>query len=159
MSLLEVLIGVAVMVPLTLASVSGLMLGIKVSASTQLEQRMEVALTAAAEDLKAVPYLSCGTPKEYQSLLDGFLVKPVTASLMQRLQPTALRVALRDPSSTVLSVEYWDSANGRFRTKCNKDDGAQRLTVLVTRSDGSVEDSTTGTVVKRNALTRKAGTG
>lgn len=152
-TLIEVLVGIAVMVPLTLASVSGLMFGIKVSASTQTEQRLEVALTAAAEDLKSVPYLTCGTSKEYQQLLDGWgdaLDADVVA-----------KSATSEPAETVVAVEYWDSAKGRFRTKCSQDDGAQRLRVTVTTTGGAEGSATTatGTVVKRNALTRKAGTG
>ncbi len=152
MTLIEVLVGIAVMVPLTLASVSGLMFGIKVSASTQTEQRLEVALTAAGEDLKSVPYLTCGTPKEYQELLNGW-GEALNAELVAKS-------AASEPSRAVVAVEYWDSAKGSFRTKCNKDDGAQRLRVTVTTTaGGDSASSATGTVVKRNAATRKAGNG
>mgnify|MGYP000523486746 CR=1 FL=1 len=69
---MEVLVGIAVMVPLTLASVSGLLLGMKVSSSTQTDQRMETELTAATEDLAATPYLICGTAGEYQQMLEAW---------------------------------------------------------------------------------------
>ena len=141
---MEVLVGIAVMVPLTLASVTGLLLGMKVSSGNQVGQQLEVALTTAGEDLKSVPYLICGTSEEYQELLDAW-DDALSVELVGRRQPSI--------TTTVAAVEYWDSSSGRFRTKCNGDDGAQRLTITVSARDSS----TSGTPVKRNAAAREPG--
>ncbi|UDY34035.1 hypothetical protein [Dermatobacter hominis] len=140
------LVGIVVMVPLTLASVTGLLLGMRVSTGNEVAQQLEVALTTAGEDLKSVPYLSCGTPEEYQELLDGW-DDVLSVELVSSSRPL--------DTTTVDAVEYWDSSSGRFRTKCNADDGAQRLTITVRGRDGS----TTGTTVKRNAAVREPGAG
>lgn len=134
--------GIAVMVPLTLASVSGLLVQMKVSTGTQTAQRLEVELTEAGEDLASIPYLSCGAPKHYQELLDGW---------SSMLGPEL--VADRAGRAVVMSVEYWYSAKGVFLPECHGDDGAQRLTVSVTDGDRT----TTGTIVKRNPAARQAG--
>lgn len=148
-SLLEVLVGIAVMVPLTLASVSGLLLGMKVSDSTRTDQRMEVELTAATEDLAAAPYLVCGTAHEYQQVLEAWRGK-LDVDLVPGEES-------RRPDAGVTGVEYWDAARSEFRRGCSGDDGAQRLTVTVFRRGGDGIDSTVGTVVKRNSAARGRG--
>ncbi len=148
-SLLEVLVGIAVMVPLTLASVSGLVLGMKVSSSTQTEQRMEAELTAATEDLTAAPYLICGTAAEYQQMLEGWSGK-LSVELIPQEQA-------RRPDVGVTGVQYWDAGRSRFRSDCPGDDGAQRLTITVFRRGVDGIDSIRGTVVKRNPVARVRG--
>lgn len=137
--------GIVVMAPLTLASVSGLLLQMKVSTGTQDAQRLEVSLTEAGEDLMAVPYVSCGDPVQYQELLDGW-----SAALDPKLVSTS-----QAPAAKVVAVEYWNSAKGVFLPECVGDDGAQRVTMVTVAADRSAR----GTVVKRNPATRAAGTG
>ena len=146
---MEVLVGIAVMVPLTLASVSGLLLGMKVSSSTQTDQRMETELTAAAEDLAATPYLICGTAGEYQQMLEAWSGKLGVERTPQE--------QARRPDVGVTGIEYWDAERSRFRSGCPGDDGAQRLTVTVFRRDADGIDSVRGTVVKRNPDARRRG--
>lgn len=144
-SLLEVLVGVGVMVPLTFASVMGLQLEMKTSSSTQRRQKLEVALTAATEDLKSLPYLSCGTAAEYQKVYDSW-----DGSL-----GTELRKDQRPAAPKITFVHYWQHGKDAFVPSCGGDDGAQRLEVTVT--DGDVE--ATGTVVKRDENARVGNSG
>lgn len=144
-SLLEVLVGIAVMVPLTLASVMGLQLEMKTSASTQRRQQLEVALTTATEDLKTLPYLPCGTPADYQK---------VYGSWSQSLGPQ-LREEERPPEPTIVSVDYWHHGKQAFTNSCSGDDGAQRLVVKVAADDIQA----TGSVVKRDEFARVGNSG
>lgn len=140
MSLIEVLVGMAVMIPLTLASVSGLMVAVNASDASERHQRMELALSSATEDLKALPYLPCGVAAEYDELYEQWL-GPLTSELIPSQQL---------PAAKVVGVGYWSRTKDGFLGSCTGDDGAQRLTVRV-EEDGDVR---TGTVVIRDPAAR-----
>ncbi len=145
MSLIEVLVGIAVMVPLTLASLSGMMVQIRVSAETEQTQQLEVDLSAAAEDLRTMTYLPCAGPDEYQKAY-GVWKEPLGAKVAAANTPAPVRIT---------RVDHWNAQKSAYLAECQGDDGAQRLTIEV-EGEGS---SATGTVVKRNDDTRKAGSG
>ncbi len=144
-SLIEVLVGIAVMVPLTLASLSGMMVQIRVSADAEQTQQLEVDLSAAAEDLRAMTYLPCGGADEYQKAYEVWK-EPLAAKVAEVNAPAEVRIA---------RVEHWNAQKSAYLSECAGDDGAQRLTIEVV---GSRQDAT-GTVVKRNSDVRKAGSG
>jgi hypothetical protein len=144
-SLIEVLVGIAIMVPLTLASVTGLMVEIKASAAAQQRQQLEVVLATATEDLKTLPYLQCGTVEEYQALFAEWS-RPFAAKLIPSEQPQA---------ASVTSVDYWNRGKQSYASSCGGDDGTQRLTVTVTGRDMSVA----GSVVKRDDDARVGNSG
>lgn len=144
-SLVEVLVGVAVMVPLTLASVTGLMVGIKVSAATEEAQRLEAVLATTTEDLKSVPYLPCGTAAEYQDLYEQW-----AAPLSKELIGDA-----GAPSPKITAVAYWNRNKATYTASCSGDDGAQRLIVTISGDDRDA----TGSVVKRDAVARVGSSG
>jgi hypothetical protein len=139
-TLVEVLVGIAVMVPLTLASVSGLMLAVRTSDATERHQRLEMALSSATEDLKALPYLRCGLADQYDELYEQFLA-PLTGELLPSEEL---------PVPQVVEVDYWSRTKDGFLGSCSGDDGAQRLTVQVSE-EGEV---LTGTVVTRDPTAR-----
>lgn len=133
---MEVLVGIAVMVPLTLSSAMGLMVTVGASQTARTQQELQIALSTATENLKAMPYLECGSPEKYQELYRSW-VSPIAAKVVDGTQTT-------DPA--IEAVSYWEQADGTYRAKCTQDDGAQRLTVTV-RSD---DQAATGTIVKRD---------
>lgn len=130
-----------VMVPLTLASVSGAFLQIQVSARSHQTQALEARLTSVTEDLSAVPFLSCGGADKYQELLrswdDELAAKVVSKG--------------GEPVAKIDSVEYWNASSATFSPKCDGVDAAQRLTVTVIGTDGV---TATGSVVKRDETVR-----
>lgn len=135
MSLIEVLVGMAIMMPLTLAAATGLMVTVTASDSAQTHQELEIALTTATENLKAMPYLECGTAEQYAALYRTW-VPPLAPGVVDGVQTT---------SPEISAVEYWSRTKAGYTGAC-ADDGAQRFTVTV-----SAEGATaTGTVVKRN---------
>ncbi len=145
MSLVEVLVGIAVMMPLTLAAASGLMLAVETSSSTEQRQELEVALSTTTEDLKALPYLQCGSAEEYQQLYRSWS-EPLAATLV------ADQAA---PSPTIAQVQYWNRGKDAYTDSCGGDDGAQRIVVRF--SDGAV--TVNGSVVKRDPSARVGNSG
>lgn len=132
------------MVPLTLASVTGLMVEIKASNTAQQRQTLEVALATATEDMKAMPYLPCGSAQEYQALYSQW-----SAPLAAQVIPVEL------PAPAVTAVDHWNSGKQSYVESCGGDDGAQRLIITVTDEDASV----TGSVVKRDDTARVGSSG
>ena len=133
---MEVLVGVAVMVPLTLTSAMGMMIAVKASETARTQQELQIALSTATENVKAMPYLECGTPEQYQELYRSW-VAPIAAKVIDGTQTT-------DPE--IPAVVYWEQSSGGYAASCKDDDGAQRLTVTVRSSDLEA----TGTIVKRD---------
>ena len=107
--------------PLILAAAVGLMTGMRASANAELTQRIGVELTTATENVKAVTYLPCGSPKEYQTEYDRFLVD----------HPSRI---VEDPGTSgprIVDVRYWDEASASYVPSCSEDGGAQRVTLSV----------------------------
>lgn len=145
-SLLEVLIGAAVSVPLTLAAAMGLLVATRSSDAAETRQELEVALASASEDLKVVPYLPCGTTDDYQQEYRDWL------------EPLGEPVAATSgtPTAVVSAIAYWDRAKDAYVSGCKGgDDGAQRLEVTVIARGVSA----TGTVVKRDGTARVGNSG
>jgi Tfp pilus assembly protein PilV len=139
-SLIEVLIGLGVMMPMTLAAAMGMLTATQASAATEQRQELQIALTTATENLKELPYLPCATGEEYQKAYAAWN-EPLAAKVIDGAQTAAPAI---DP------VEYWSRAKAAYQAKCSQDDGAQRLTVTVTNGDRMA----TGTIVKRNPSAR-----
>ncbi len=133
------------MVPLTLASLSGMMVQIRVSTETEQTQQLEVDLSAAAEDLRAMTYLPCAGADEYQKAY-AVWTEPLAAKVAPENAPAPVRIT---------RVDHWNAQKSAYLAECPGDDGAQRLTIEV---EGG-QRSATGTVVKRNEDARKAGSG
>jgi Tfp pilus assembly protein PilV len=140
MSLMEVLVGVLVMMPLTLSAALGMLTATGTSAATEQRQKLEIALTTATENLKEMPYLPCANGAEYQKAYAAWN-EPLAAKVADGAQTAAPAI---DP------VEYWSRAKGTYQAKCSQDDGAQRLTITVANGDRMA----TGTIVKRNPSAR-----
>lgn len=130
------LIGVLVMMPLTLAAAMGLMTATSASASARSNQELQIALSTATENVKAMPYVECASTEDYQELYADW-VQPLAARVVQGTQTT-------DP--VIERVDHFDRSTGSYGQKCSKDDAAQRIVVAV-QADGH---SATGTVVKRD---------
>lgn len=137
-SLIEVLIGIGVMMPMTLAAVTGLLLAVETSAAAEQRQELEVALTEATENVRSMPYLPCATPEEYQKVYTLWS------------EPLAAKVT--DPSAgpTVTSVSYLHRGKHVYIPECTGDEAAQRIVVRVSAGDAEV----TGSVVKRDPQAR-----
>ena len=133
------------MVPLTLASLSGMMVQIRVSAETEQTQQLEVDLSAAAEDLRTMTYLPCAGPEEYQKAYELWK-EPLVPKVAAENSPAPVRIT---------RVDHWNAQKSAYLTECSGDDGAQRLTIEV----HGEQSTATGTVVKRNDDTRKVGSG
>ncbi len=126
-----------VMMPLTLAAAMGLMTATTASASARTNQELQIALSTATENLKAMPYISCAGPDDYEELYTLW-VQPIAARVVDGAQTTA---------PVVEQVAHLDRNKGTYVEKCASDDAAQRIVVTVS-ADGR---SATGTVVKRDA--------
>lgn len=157
-SLLEVLLGVAIAIPLTLSSVLGMLLAIRTSDSVETQQRMEMALTSVAEDVKALPYVTCGTAEDYSTLYDQWSTAqaaPTDAKAgTETVQLTAAKAgatkaaapgAVVLPPVNVASVKYW-RGGAEFSDTCDIDRGAQQLVLHVRKGDRDL----TATVIVRD---------
>lgn len=129
------LVAVAVVVPLTLASAMGLLTSIRSSEDAEQRQELNVALSNATETLRTLPYLPCAGPDEYQKLYRG-------AELPRAGDEMRVGAQLAAPS--IESVHYWDEQRQAYVERCEQDGGAQqvRLTVISDRLG-----TATGTVV------------
>ena len=65
-TLIEVLIAMAVMVPLTLSSAMGIMTAVRASDQAEQRQELNVALTNATESIRALPYVPCASTEDLQ---------------------------------------------------------------------------------------------
>jgi ABC-type phosphate transport system substrate-binding protein len=142
---MEVLIGVAVMMPMTLAAAMGLMTAVSASANARTAQELQIALTTATENVKAMPYVECADAEQYQKLYSTW-VQPLAAKVVDGVQTT-------EPE--VLAVAHWQREKGVYTDSCSEDDGAQRVEVSVSVGD----QSASGTVVKRNDAASVRGSG
>lgn len=128
--MLEVLIASAVMAPLILAAALGLLTGMRASADAETTQRLGVAVTTATENLKAMPYLPCGTAEAYQKVYSEWLDE----------RSPAVRESQLSPLPVIRDVGYWNEAAADFTPKCETDGGAQRFTIAVI-IDGSIAEA------------------
>ncbi len=120
------------MAPLILASALGLITGMRASATAEINQRLNVALTTATENVKAMPYLPCGTAEEYQKAY---------AEWLGEREPLIVEEH-RSPAPRFVEVQYWDEASASYIEKCPSDGGAQRFTLAVAidgrRAEGNI---------------------
>lgn len=135
-SLLEVLISTLVVVPMTLTAAMGLSVTVGTSDRADSRLRLVASLSTVTENLKAMPYLPCGTPDEYRKVYSAWV--PTVAEQSGDSEDAV------DPG--VMKVDTWHPEKGDFVEQCERDGGAQRLTVKVTNGT----EVLTGTVVKRN---------
>jgi len=135
-SLIEVLIATAIMGPLTLAGITGLMTAINASDAAQTTQSLQVALSSATENVKALPYLECADAEKYQALY-----KEWTAA-----RPLGIVKGVESSTPVVQQVTYWDPTTSDYVEKCAQDGGAQQFTLAVI-ADGRTAE---GTIVKRD---------
>jgi len=128
---MEVLIVVAVAIPVILAAAAGLLTTMRLSSGTQQGQQAESQVTAFAESVKQIAYVPCADVTDYDG--DAELWTP----------PTGVTVELVD-------VRYWDQATRDYTSaSCagpTDDQGAQLITVRA----GTHERSSTLDVVKRD---------
>lgn len=134
-TLLEVLIVVAIAVPIIIAAAVGLQITVRLSGATEQTQKAEAQLTAYAESLKQVPYVPCAEPSDYDG--DPGLWSPPVGS-----KPNL--------DLEVVGVRHWSQASRDYSaplcTVAGDDGGAQLVTVRASTSERSWELD----VVKRN---------
>jgi type II secretory pathway pseudopilin PulG len=136
-SLIEVLIGIGVMMPMTLAAVTGLLLAVETSAAAEQRQQLEVALTEATENVRSMPYLPCATAEEYQKVY-ALWSEPLAAKVQDPARPT------------ISSVSHLHREKPVYTPDCSGDEVAQLVVVSVSAGDTEV----TGSVVKRDSGAR-----
>lgn len=134
-TLIEVLVVVAVVVPIILMGAMGLFTAVTASDSTKTRQQLEAGMTSYGESLKDLAYAPCATPEQINTLYDAW---------PDRWQPDA-DSGVAASSLQVTDITYWDQASATFADTCGTDGGAQRLTIEV----GDGDDTLVGTIVKR----------
>lgn len=143
MSLVEVLIGVLVMMPLTLAAASGLLMTVTASDAAEREQRINAQLSTVAENVSSLPYVECATAEVYRKLYETWVPKLADAA---GIEPGGA-----DPKIT--GVEHWNADKGTYVDGCDRDGGAQRVTFVAIEGD----DHGRGSIVKRNTAAGAGG--
>ena len=131
-TLIEVLIALGVMMPLSLAGAMGMLTAVQASDGAQQRQELEVALSSGTELVRVVDYLPCGTTEQYQAALTASRPTPTDRSL----------VGAQEAAPVVTAVAYWDSSSGTYGGRCVDDEGAQRFTITVI-DRGVTSDATT----------------
>lgn len=132
-SLVEVLVAVALMVPVILSATLGLFTAVASSQLTERTQLLETAIASYGESLRNLPtYPDCGTPAQWNDAYDSW----------------ADRWTSDDPRTTVrvTGVRYWNQATATYVDTCTVDGGAQQLALTASR-DG---DDLVGYVVRRD---------
>jgi Tfp pilus assembly protein PilV len=149
--LVEVLVALAVMVPLVLGAATGLLTAVRASAGAQLDQQLQVALTNAGELVRDLPYQACSTPEQLQQRYAD-LQGPVTAaSSADRSVAGGAARSVGESAPAIARVDYWSTAHGGYLDRCTPDEGAQRVTFTVAEGGRTA----TGTVVTRLGESRR----
>ncbi len=129
-SLVEVLVVIAVIIPVILAATLGLLTSARLATSTKTSQELNAAAASFAESLKDVAYVDCASPSDYDGAT-GLWEPPVDALMTVDL----------------LDVTYWNPATSTYETICpSPDGGAQMITIELTVLEGDSQLS----VVKRD---------
>lgn len=116
--MVEVLVVIAVSVPLLMSATIGLMMALGLGARTERTQKLEADATSYAEVVKDLPYVDCATAPQYQSAAAGVSLSGIRSEL------------------TVTAVTYWDQDTGDYsRTECatdgsGPDDGGSQLVTI-----------------------------
>ncbi len=122
--------------PLTLAGTAGLMTGIRASDAAEQRQELEVSLSTATENVKALPYVECGTAEEYQDAYKEWVAA----------HPAGIIDGIETATPLIKQVTYWDEASSAFVESCKVDGGAQRFVVVAI----GIDRNRSGTIVKRD---------
>ena len=129
-SLIEVLVVLAVLIPVVLAATLGLLTSARLAASTKVSQELNAAAASFAESLKEAAYVDCAVPGDY----DG------AAGLWEPPADSSITIEIR-------TVEYWEQSSVDYGSSCpGADQGAQRITFEL----ADVDSETRLTVVKRD---------
>jgi prepilin-type N-terminal cleavage/methylation domain-containing protein len=140
-TLVEVLIAMAVMVPLTLSSAMGLMTAMRSSDQAEQQQELNVALTNATESIRNLPYVPCASTEDLQRLYRD-------SGGPSAAEPMRVGAQLSPPS--IDAVAYWDPDSRSYVDRCDVDGGAQRVTVtVISRRLGTA----TGSIVTTDSTT------
>ncbi len=120
-TLVEVLLAIAILGVGVLAVTGGMMTSIKVSDRGQRSAQSQGALRGYAEALSGATYVDCATASSYSTAAIGFTA------------PTGY--------TPTLAVSYWTAAGatGSFGATCGTDSGIQRVVLMVTEADGTVD--------------------
>lgn len=123
-TLIEILVVIAVMVPLVLGATAGLFTAIKLSDSSASAEVLGAALQNSTELLgSGADYIDCAGVDDYETM-------PVTDGV----------------TTSVSSIAYWDQPTATYISSCGTDQGAQQITVEA-RFGGA---TSTATFVKRD---------
>lgn len=129
-SLIEVLVVIAVLIPVVLAATLGLLTSARLATNTKVSQELNAAAASFGESLKEVAYVDCAIPSDF----DG------AAGLWEPPADSSITIAIQ-------TVEYWEQSSVDYVSGCSStDEGAQRITFELADLDGD----TRLTVVKRD---------
>lgn len=129
-SLIEVLVVIAVLIPVVLAATLGLLTSARLATNTKVSQELNAAAASFGESLKEVAYVDCAVPGGYDGAA-GLWDPPADSSITIGIQ----------------TVEYWEQSSGDYVSSCPAtDEGAQRITFEL----ADLDSDTRLTVVKRD---------
>ena len=125
-SFVEVLVSLVLTSLVVTALAAGLLLLVRVTASTSDSQRLQLAVASYAESIEAMAYLPCGTVEQYTIAYE--------TSPSRWVPPTDIELR-------VDRVDYWKkvtspSGEGGYESTCPAaDEGSQRLTISAVAGD------------------------
>ena len=129
-SLIEVLVVIAVLIPVVLAATLGLLTSARLATNTKVSQELNAAAASFGESLKEVAYVDCAVPGDY----DG------AAGLWEPPADSFITIQIE-------TVEYWEQSSVDYVSSCPAaDQGAQRITFEL----ADLDSDTRLTVVKRD---------
>ena len=114
-TLVDTIVGVAILGIGVTTVVGGMATSITVSARGRAAAEAQIAVRSYAEQIAAATYVDCATS--------------YGTSFSAPAGYTATQV-----------VSYWDSATSTFRATCGTDSGLQRITLTVASSDGRASE-------------------
>lgn len=121
-TLIEIIVVMAVAIPVILAAAVGLLTTVRLSGATEQQQQAEAQATAFAESVKQIPYVPCAVRADYENSPELWVA------------PTGVTVQIVD-------VAYWNQTDRDYTsTTCASaadDLGAQLVTVRAVTSERS----------------------
>lgn len=129
-SLIEVLVVIAVLIPVVLAATLGLLTSARLATNTKVSQELNAAAASFGESLKEVTYVDCAIPGDFDGAA-GLWEPPADSSITIEIQ----------------AVEYWEQSSADYVSSCpSTDEAAQRITFEL----ADLDSDTRLTVVKRD---------
>ncbi len=139
-TLIEIIVVMAVAIPVILAAAAGLLTTMRLSSATEQQQQAEAQATAFAESVKQIPYVPCADVTDYETSSE--LWAPPTGVTVEFVDVAYWSQPDRDYTSTTCSAAADDEGAQLITVRAITDERSTRLEVVKRDPDASAEVAT-----------------